>query len=102
MTRWPRLKHTWRNSMLGKRPGPPRRLQRRVDPMPDVQTKCGRTACRSTHLTHYNGRTDKLYCPACARKINESNPWLCSPLPETTARILDGMLARIRKATTPT
>lgn len=45
--------------------------------MTTPQTKCGRTACASTHLTHWNSEMQRYYCPACAKKINEYNPGLC-------------------------
>lgn len=42
-----------------------------------TQVKCGRIACPSTRLSHYNTGTDRLYCGRCAAGINQHNPGLC-------------------------
>ena len=43
--------------------------------------ECGREACTSTvgPQPWVNAGTPLLYCPACARRINEYNPGLCAP-----------------------
>lgn len=60
-------------------PDSPRLTNRLRDQQIAAQTKCGRTVCQSTRLTHYNTGTDKLYCQVCARAINQYNPGLCIP-----------------------
>jgi hypothetical protein len=45
-------------------------------PAPDASaTKCARTACKSTrNVRCRHTQTGRLYCPRCARAINDHNP----------------------------
>ena len=36
--------------------------------------KCARTACMSMNAVCQHTQTGRLYCPRCARRINEANP----------------------------
>ncbi len=37
--------------------------------------KCHRTACKSTiNIIYKHKQTGDMYCPQCARKINDANP----------------------------
>lgn len=39
---------------------------------------CNRTACKAPGATWWNTSTSAFYCTACARKINEYAPGLCT------------------------
>ena len=60
-------------------PDSPRLTNALRDRLIAEQTKCGRSACSQTDLTHYNTGTDRLYCTRCATAINSFNPGICIP-----------------------
>lgn len=39
-----------------------------------LEGECNRTACKGLGSVHFNWQTYGLYCPACARVMNEK-PW---------------------------